>query len=412
MAGGPVYMALKNQHIFVFSIMRFDGPLASTNYTMARHLAKDNFVYYVDMPLTFRDYYNQRGSAQFKTRRPHFFSSKKPYLSTDLPNLKIIITPPVPSINFLPEGKLFRMLLKMNESLVASRIKKIIERSGIDKFIFINSFNFYYPTIHQLLHPTLMVYHCIDPLIRAYETRHGIISEEIVSREADLIFCTSKELYRDKKAINDDTYFVPNAADIAHSEKALDEKLPVHAMFKGIKKPVVGYFGNIERRTDFKMLKVVFAANPDKSFVFVGPLVEEYIPAWFNSEDTSNLYLKGPASYDELPSILKGFDVAIIPFKKDEGSQRIFPLKLFEYMGAGKPVVAINFNTDLIEFTRDTVDYCNNAKEFTAAINKELNDTEENKKKRLAIAAENTWAHRMREIDRLLELYYNKKVAE
>jgi glycosyltransferase involved in cell wall biosynthesis len=402
-------MGLKNQHIFIFSIMRFDGPLASTNYTIARFLAKDNFVYYVDMPLTFKDYFNFRGTPQFNIRKPYFFSSNETSLDTDLPNLKIIITPPVPSINFLPEGKLFRLALLMNEQIVAQRIKRVIRQHQIDQFIFINSFNFYYPTIHRLIKPTMSVYHCVDPLITGYETKHGIISEDLLVSEADLVLCTSKELFRKKKLLNDNTFFIPNAADIRHSEKALDSHLPVHVMFNNIKKPVIGYFGNIERRTDFTLLKQVFEKNPEKSFVFVGPMGKEYIPDWF--EKVPNLYLPGPSAYADLPSILKGFDVAIIPFKKDEGSNKIFPLKLFEYMGAGKPVVATDFNEDLVEFTADTVSYCKDEPEFTRALNAALNDTEQQKQQRLAIAAKNTWEHRLAEIDQLLALNYTRKLS-
>lgn len=402
-------MSLKGRHIFIFSIMRFDDPLVSTNWTMARHLAEDNFVYYVDSPFTMRDYFiNLRNTPMYKLRKPVFFKPENAALSTDLPNLKILVMPPVPSINFLPEGGAYRRLLTINESIVAKRINQFVARQGIKDYIFINSFNFYYPTLHRLLSPTLTVYHCIDPLIRAYEVKHGIVSEDIISKEADLIFCTSRELYRKKKQLNENTYFIPNAADISHSQKALDPELPVSPLLEGVEKPVVGYFGNIERRIDFPMLKEVFEQNPDKNFVFVGPMLKEYVPDWFFN--VPNVQLKGAVPYSEMPAVVKGFDVGIIPFKKDEGSNKIFPLKLFEYMGAGKPVVATDFNTDLEEFTKGTVDYCATAAEFTAALNKALADTPEARETRIAIAAENTWEPRMKQMDDLLEDYFQDKL--
>src|ERR1700735_5399001 len=100
-------MSLKDQHIIIFSQMQFDGRLESTNYTMAKHLAEDNMVYYVDRPYTWRDYIKFRNTEEFHTRKPHFFSSSNSLIETGIPNLKIIITPPVPSINMLPEGKLY-----------------------------------------------------------------------------------------------------------------------------------------------------------------------------------------------------------------------------------------------------------------------------------------------------------------
>src|ERR1700710_266331 len=120
-------MSLTNQNIIIFSQMQFDGKLESTNYTMAKLLAKDNFVYYVDRPYTWRDYMQFKNTPEFKTRRPHFFSSANSIIETEIPNLKIIISPPLPSINMLPEGKLYRLALKLNELIVGRRLKKVIK---------------------------------------------------------------------------------------------------------------------------------------------------------------------------------------------------------------------------------------------------------------------------------------------
>src|SRR5690606_24171310 len=168
-------------------------------------------------------------------------------IPTQNPNLNIVIMPVVLSINFLPEGKLYRLLLKYNESLIRRRIKKIIQKAGIEKYIYINSFNFHYPDVINGLNPQLTVYHDVDPLILPYDTRHGLISEKILVKNSDLVICTSRQLYDEDKKINPDTYFIPNAADLTHSSKALDENLPVFESIAALEKPVIGYFGNIER---------------------------------------------------------------------------------------------------------------------------------------------------------------------
>jgi teichuronic acid biosynthesis glycosyltransferase TuaH len=390
--------------------MQFDGRLESTNYTMAKHLAKDNYVYYVDRPYTWRDYLQFRNTPGFRIRRPHFFSSENSFIETDIPNLKIIITPPVPSINMLPEGKLYRLALKINELIVGKRLKKVINNFNITNFIYINSYNFAFPTLHKLLNPVLTVYHCVDPIIEPYQTKHGLISEEILVKNVDLVISTSKELRNKKALLNKNSFFIPNAANISHSLKALDPDLPVAAILDGIKKPIIGYFGAIERRIDYDLVKKLFETNPDKSFVFIGPIDRYYM----KEEDyhVPNLYLKGPVPYEQMPSVLKGFDVAIIPFKKDEVSNNIFPLKLFEYLGSGRPIVSTDFNPDLKDFTADTVFFCKNAEEFSEATEISLKDTVLLQKKRLAVAADNTWEHRIIEIKELLKINLDKKLRK
>ena len=393
-------MNLKDQHIIIFSKMQFDGELESTNYTIARHLAKNNYVYYFDRPFTWKDYFKLNKTEAYRTRRPHFFSSKNSFIQSDIPNLKIFFCPPVPSINLLPKGAAYRLALKFKQWVVVTRLKKIIKMFDIKNYIYINSFNFSYPTLHKLLEPALTVYHCVDPITGNYQIKHGIDNEKILIQNVDIVICTSMELNNKALLLNKNSYFVPNAANFTHSSKALDPNLAISAIFDGIKRPIIGYLGAIERRIDYELMNRVMELNRDKSFVFIGPAETDYVKSGgFNAP---NLSLHGPIPYNEMPAVLKGFDVGIIPFKRDDVSKNIFPLKLFEYMGAGKPIVAINFNDDLKDITLDSVPYCETAEEFSLAINEALNDTPEKQQNRLKIAASNTWEHRIAQIKEIL----------
>lgn len=402
-------MNIKDKHIVILGATRFDQQDQSTTFTMAKLLAEDNFIYYVDYPYTWKDYFRFKGTTGFNNRRPYFSLKSDGVLSCGIKNFKVIIVPVLLSINFLPEGLLYRFLLKFNEMLIRKRIKKVLRKNNINDFIYINSFNFHYPDVADTLAPALTVYHCVDPTITPYDKKHGIRSERILVEKSDLVICTSRQLYNEKRILNPNTFFIPNAADIHHFSKALKEDLRIHRLLSSVPKPVIGYIGAIERRMDYDLLEKVTKNSPDKTFIFAGSVSSEYIADWMYTRN--NVLLVGPIPYHEIPEMLKGFDVAIIPFKKDEVSSTIFPLKLFEYLGAGKPVVATDFNPDLAEFTRDSVTYCENAEDFIQAIDDSLkNDSRARIEHRLSIARENTWENRVDEIKKLL--YSGLKITE
>jgi teichuronic acid biosynthesis glycosyltransferase TuaH len=294
-------------------------------------------------------------------------------------------------------------LLQRAENIIVQRIKKVIKQQQIQEYIFINSFNFHYPNIGVLLKPTLSIYYCVDPLIRAYDQKHGLVSQEIIIHQSQVVICTSKQLFVQISQQHPNTYFVPNAADITISSQALKNATPIWEKLLSIPTPIIGYFGNIERRIDYALLQQVVALHADKSFVFVGPQEKEFIPDWFFN--TPNIYCTGAVPYTQMPQAVKGFAVALLPFKKDAVSNTIFPLKLFEYLGAGKPVVATNFNEDLEEFTSNTVAYCATPNEFANAITIALQQTNNEHliQERTQVATNNTWQQRIVQIENIIQ---------
>ncbi len=398
---------MKFQHvpIFILGAAKYDSPLESTSYTIARHLAKNHQVFYIDYPFTWKDCIRLRNTPEYRNRKPAFEQVSARVRDTDIPSLKVMILPPVPSINFLPEGGLYRYLLGLIEKKICKEINRVVKERNLGKILYINSYNFHYPGVANGLPAALKVYHCVDPLVVPYDRRHGIRSEEQLVRESDLVICTSKQLAEEKGRLNRRTFFIPNAADILHSRKALDPELPVHQKLAVINRPVIGYFGNIERRMDFPLLRGVIEAHPDKNFVFAGPVAKEEVPEWFFK--ASNIHFPGRLPYAEMPAMVKGFDIAIIPFKKDEHSRTIFPLKLFEYLGAGKPVVATDFNPDLKDFTGDTVWFCKDSASFSQAIFDILTgQPDDGLADRLSVAEANTWSRRAAELEEILAANY------
>lgn len=390
--------------LVILSAPRHDDDLESTSFMLAKELAKYFRVYYVDNPYTDRDAFRTKSTIRYKKRKPFFEERSNGLLDVGVPNLKVVITPTIRSIHFLPEGKLYRRLLKKNEQVISKRIEQVLEHEQVDSYIYFNSFNFHYPDVAKYLNrpPQLSIYHCLDPLIMPFDRKHGLTSEPIAVKNSDLVICSAYRLYEHYKGINPHAHFLPNAADISHSSKALDANLPVHPLVSVVPHPRIGYFGNIERRMDYPLLEEVFSKSPELNFVFVGPYNQEYVPESFFK--FPNVHFTGKVPYNDMPAIIKGFDVAIIPFKKDEASSSIFPLKLFEYLGAGKPVVATNFNPNLKRrMTGDIVDYRDDADSFVAALKQALKSTREQEKERIELAARNTWGHRAKELIELMK---------
>lgn len=390
-------MSLTNKTIVILGNTRFDSAIQATSLFVARNLAKNNKVFFVDYPFTLKDYLTYRNSAELKVRKPKFPFSADGIINTDLPNFKVIICPPVVPINFLPEGKLFRLALKANEAIIGKRIKSVLKTAGVEDFIFINSFNFHYPDIAKTIKPSLTVYQCVDPMIVPYDMKHGIVSEDKLVKQSDVVICTSKALYNEKKHDNPNTYFVPNGADVDYFGKTLNADMRVHSKIENLPAPIIGYLGTIERRMDYALLEEVIKTNTDKTFVLAGPVWDNFIPSTITSQ--TNVRVIGPIPYNEAPQLVKGFDVAIIPFKKDEVSTTIFPLKLFEYLSAGKPVVITDFNPDLKDYTDSVVSYADSPATFTNAINEALVTNDKQKiADRVAVAKLNSWEKRTEDI--------------
>lgn len=389
---------LKGKNIIIFSLMRFDA-LPSTNFTIAKYLAKENNVYYIENPFTFKEYFLlKKNDKKYQSRKAGFKFFSNGILERKIENINILISYPVLPINFLPRGKFYDFLLKINEKIIRYRIKKLIKNKQIEGYIYINFYNYNFPLLCETLNPLLKIYYCVDP-IPDYYAKHGIDNELTLIKNSDIIICTSDELYRQKKNLHPKTYLVPNASDFVEyidSNEIIPDKI-----FVNLSGPVIGYIGAIERRIDFDLLKYVIEENSSVNFVFIGPVYDGYVPNGFTQQ--RNVYFFPSVEYKRIPNIIAGFDVCIIPFKKDKISNTIFPLKLFEYLGMGKAVIVTMFNEDLLKYTGNTVQFVsdkytfNNAIRFLLSTNRAADIAN-----RIAIAKKNTWTVRFNSISQII----------
>ncbi|MGA2819782.1 MAG: glycosyltransferase [Anaerolineales bacterium] len=164
-------------------------------------------------------------------------------------------------------------------------------------------------------------------------------------REAKLVLATSELLYQAARAVRPDTFLVPNGADYEHFARRRrvppDSAPPALQPVLDRGAPIIGYYGALARWFDYDLVREVARLRPDLQFVLLGPDFD-FSLAQQGWQDLENLRWLGPQPYNELPSYLHFFNVAMIPFRLNRVTRATSPIKLYEYFAGGKPVVATN----------------------------------------------------------------------
>jgi glycosyltransferase involved in cell wall biosynthesis len=131
-----------------------------------------------------------------------------------------------------------------------------------------------------------------------------------------------------------DIQVIPNGAEIHAAPDDADAPGPL----RSLPRPIVGYIGNLRERIDWELLRRMAEERPSWSLVMAGPVDEPRMPDW--AKDCRNLFLPGPVPYQESRSWISAFDVAIIPHLRSSMTESMNPLKLYNYLAAGAPVVS------------------------------------------------------------------------
>src|SRR5215208_179223 len=220
------------------------------------------------------------------------------------------------------------------------------------------------------LNPIVTVYDCMDelslfamapPTLRAQEA-------ELFQR-ADLVFTGGQSLYEAKRQQHPSVHLFPSSVDTAHFSRAREALVepPDQAT---LPRPRLGYFGVVDERMDLELLAGAAEARPSWQWVIVGPVVK-VDPADLPRRE--NIHYLGLKTYQELPAYLAGWEVALLPFARNDSTRFISPTKTPEYLAAGKPVVSTPI-TDVVRHYGRTkgVQIAASAPEFVAAIDTAL----------------------------------------
>jgi hypothetical protein len=208
---------------------------------------------------------------------------------------------------------------------------------------------------HQIVHPILwyytpmalewsravqgkvVVFDCMDELSGFAHAPSSLraLEQELLER-ADIVFTGGQSLYEAKKDRHSRTFAFPSSVDCAHFGRARDDRSEPSDQ-ASIPRPRVGFFGVIDERMDLALIAGLARLRPDWHQILIGPVVK-IDPASLPRAD--NIHYLGMKQYADLPAYLSGWNVAYLPFARNDATRFISPTKTPEYLAAGRPVVS------------------------------------------------------------------------
>jgi UDP-galactopyranose mutase len=161
-------------------------------------------------------------------------------------------------------------------------------------------------------------------------------NEAALLARADLVFTGGQSLYEAKRHLHHSVHAFPSSIDVPHFQQARSAASDPSDQ-RPIARPRLGFAGVIDERMDIELVARVAHLRPDWQLVLLGPVVK-ISPA--DLPVSPNIHYLGPKKYEELPTYIAGWDVAILPFARNDSTRFISPTKTPEYLAAGKPVVS------------------------------------------------------------------------
>jgi glycosyltransferase involved in cell wall biosynthesis len=305
--------------------------------------------------------------------------------------------------NLLPWGKKYRLSNAVNRAVTAAMLRRVARRLPKPVVLWI-----YDPTFSGLAghcDEAFAVYDCVDDYVEQNggdARRRALLAsaDERAANVSRLVFATSRTLYDRQRRLNEHTHLVPNGGDYEHFRPAADPGVAA-AETKDLAHPVIGFAGNLtSAKVDFALLEKIACAKPDWTLLLVGPVRREAEAALASLRALPNVRWLGEKPYGELPRYIAAFDVALIPYVSSAYTRSCFPLKLYEYLAAGKPIVASGV-PELAGMEPDVV-VTESVPAFVAAVEEALSSrSEADRERRFALASRNTWDTRT---GRLLDL--------
>jgi hypothetical protein len=255
----------------------------------------------------------------------------------------------------------------------------------------------YTPMAYDLaaaLKPGRLAYDVMDDLASFLDAPEGIrLRQRRLLADADVVFTGGRSLHASISAHRKHRcYLFPSGVDTAHYASSMRLRRP-HSS------PVAGYVGVLDERLDLGLIADLARLLPDWTIRMVGPVAK--IPP-HSLPQAPNLEYPGQVRYEQLPAVMAGFDVALMPFALNEATRSISPTKTPEYLAAGLPVVSTRV-PDVVADYGDVVALADDGGQFAAACRVALRETSADRQRRLAaISGRQEWDRIAADMDALI----------
>ena len=226
-------------------------------------------------------------------------------------------------------------------------------------------------------------------------TMEGLIRYAIEHCDSVIVTARPLQKWLEKKFGFRDSIYIPNGVDFEHFN-GTPEREPED--LRTIPKPRAVYVGAMEKWFDLELLEAAAKGLPKVSFVLIGPpRIDLSGLARFK-----NIHVLGPRPYGTIPANLKACQVGLIPFKNNELINSVSPIKLYEYMACGLPVVSVEWEE--LKGLKSPTYLTQDAPSFIRAIRKAM-AAKSRKASYVRFARRNSWDKR---VDQILEVISRK----
>ena len=367
----------------------WETPLRTSKHHLMRHFARTGRVLYVEMPV------HPAMALAGDGRLRHALRGATAGLREVGDNI-FALSPVVP-LPYHARAPLFSGLWanRLNQRVALRSIRRALARLGMDRPVLW----FYFPqgaVLLDALPHALACYHVVDDYLAFSGSPRSLAAiERVLLARADLVIASSERLRELKGPL------VPRMRLVRHGVDAASfcGVAPPPADVAGLRRPVLGYFGALQK-LDLDLCLAIARKRPEWSFVFVGPVTGPQGADVAALSAASNIRVLGPRPYEEIPAYLGAVDVAIMPFAMTPLTMAMSPIKVYEALAAGKPVVSTPI-PELAHFG-PLVRTATDADGLVGAVEAALSEPAVWADRRQRFAEDNTWERRFEEIEALL----------